>query len=625
MTQRQLADAPSRDISSTQPTFRAHRLPQGAELVAGGGASFRLWAPACPQVRLELANTVSGACLEPMNMQPLTGGWHELFVPDAAAGSCYRFVLPDGLKVPDPASRFQPQDVHGPSEIIDPTAYQWSDFQWQGRRWHEAIIYELHVGSFTLQGTFRAAIDKLDHLVELGVTALEIMPIADFQGQRNWGYDGTLLYAPDSSYGRPDDFKALIDAAHTRGLMVLLDVVYNHFGPEGNYLSVYAPGFFTDRHQTPWGAAVNYDGHQSRPVREFVIHNALYWLEEFNLDGLRLDAVHAIVDDGPKHLLDELAERARALRPNVHLILENEENEVRLLERKPGARGAGHTAQWNDDLHHVLHTAATGENKGYYIDYLADTEKLGRALAEGFAFQGEQMRYRNSPRGEPSAHLAPQAFVSFLQNHDQIGNRAFGERLTALASPEILRAVAAVYLLLPQVPMLFMGEEWGATQPFPFFCDAQGDLGEAIREGRRQEFARDPDFHDEATRDRIPDPTAESTFLSSKLQWGDLAEPEHAAWLRFYRGLIDKRRSTIIPLLTRMAQRGGYYEVLGTGAVRVHWLISGTHQLTLACNLSTEPCAAISPDHGVLIWQEGKLGGEGASPWFVRWSLDGPL
>ena len=402
--------------------------------------------------RLEIEGGTS-----PLQLDPLDDGWHELIARNIACRARYRFVLSDGMRVPDPASRFQPDDVHGPSELIDPRAWHWNDDAWKGRPWEEAVLYELHLGAFTPDGTFRAAIDKLDHLAELGITALEIMPVADFPGKRNWGYDGVLPFAPDSSYGRPDDFKALIEAAHARGMMVLLDVVYNHFGPDGNYLSLYAPQFFTERHKTPWGAAINYDGPSSRPVREFFIHNALYWLEEFHLDGLRLDAVHAIIDDSPVDILQELAERVQStdFGRSVRLVLENEKNQARRLMRESDGRPRWYTAQWNDDVHHVLHTAATGESHTYYGPYLGDTSKLGRALAEGFVRE----------RGESSGHLPPTAFIAFIQNHDQIGNRAVGDRLPCAASQAPVGAVAAVYLLLPQIPMLFMGEEWGADSP----------------------------------------------------------------------------------------------------------------------------------------------------------------
>ncbi len=591
----------------------------GAEIRPEGGVRFRLWAPA--HERISLSMEPEGRLIP---MRGIGEGWHELTLVEAAAGTLYRFALPDGLKVPDPASRFQPQDVHGPSEVIDPAAYRWTDQDWRGRPWHEAVLYELHVGACTEEGTFRAAISRLDHLARLGVTGLEIMPVADFAGRWNWGYDGVLPYAPDSSYGRPEDFKALIEAAHRRGLMVLLDVVYNHFGPEGNYLSTYAPGFFTRRHKTPWGDAINYDGKRSKPVREFVIENALYWIKEFHLDGLRLDAVHAIIDDSPKHILDDLAERVRAATADrhVHLILENEENEAKKLARGGDGRPLHYTAQWNDDVHHVLRTAATGEDKGYYAEYLGDTEKLGRALAEGFAFQGEMMEYRGEPRGEQSAGLPPTAFIAFIQNHDQVGNRAFGERITATASPAAVRAIAAVYLLLPQVPMLFMGEEWAASQPFPFFCDFGGEFADAVRKGRRKEFARFPEFKDEKVLERIPDPQAVGTFASAKLRWDETATQPHAEWLEWYRGLLAKRHAEIVPRLAGVGGNAGRFALIGEEAVLVRWRLSAEEELTLAANLSATPREGFLDTSGRTLWQEGDAQGGRFGPWAVRWSID---
>ncbi len=594
---------------------RRHPMPYGAEWSPETGTRFRLWAPAHSQIGLVIEGEA------PRAMRALDEGWHELTLPEAGPGTLYRFRLPDGLEVPDPASRFQPMDVHGPSQVIDPTAYQWQDASWQGRPWHEAVVYELHLGAFTPEGTFRAAIAKLDHLVSLGINTIEIMPVADFPGRRNWGYDGVLLYAPDASYGRPEDFKALVDAAHARGLSVLLDVVYNHFGPDGNYLSAYAPGFFTVRHHTPWGAAIDYDGPQSRPVRDFAIHNALYWIEEFNLDGLRLDAVHAIIDDSGLHLLREIAERVRAaaIRP-VHLVLENEDNGAALLRRNPDGEPEAYTAQWNDDVHHVLHVAASGENKGYYVAYTGDTEKLGRALAEGFAFQGERMDYRGSARGEASAFLPPQAFVAFLQNHDQIGNRAFGDRITAFAPPEAVRAVSAVYLLLPQVPMLFMGEEWGTRQPFPFFCDFSGDLADAVRKGRREEFKRFPEFRDAAMRERIPDPLAESTFVSAKLDWDKVETGRHCQTLDWFKRILAVRRTRVVPLAAGMAGHAGRYAVVGESAVEVYWT-ARRGELVLQANLKPEPQGDFAASADDMIWQEGEADGATLGPWAVRWSV----
>ena len=599
---------------------RVHRNPQGAELQAGGGVRFRLWAPACEEVRVAFYAPGEKGPADIVSMTAMPGGWHEWFEPTARAGTRYQFVLPDGLRVPDPASRFQPEDVHGPSEVVDPAAYAWQDAGWVTRPWREAVIYELHVGAFTAAGTFLAVIERLDHLVTLGVTCLQIMPVAEFPGARNWGYDGVLPYAPDASYGRPEDFKSLIDAAHARGVMVMLDVVYNHFGPDGNYQALYAPAIFTDRHHTPWGAAVNFDGPHSGPVREFIIHNALYWIEEFNLDGLRLDAVHAILDDGAEHVLEELAARVRALRHPVHLVLENEENQASRLLRDESGVPTQYTAQWNDDIHHVLHVAAADEKTGYYFDYHGATHKLGRALAEGFAFQGEVMEFRGTARGEPSAMLPPTAFVAFIQNHDQVGNRAFGDRLGAVAPPAALRALVAVYLLLPQIPMLFMGEEWCAAQPFPFFCDFTGGLAEAVRRGRRLEFAKFPEFEDEAMRERIPDPQSPGTFESAKLRWDDRWLAGHAEWLELYRQLLTVRRERLLPLLAPDVGRAGAFEVLGPGAVSVRWPLPDGNELALEVNLSAHPVDGFAAPRGRTLWQEQETVDGTAGAWYVRWS-----
>jgi malto-oligosyltrehalose trehalohydrolase len=596
-------------------------MPFGAQLRPDGSVRFRLWAPS--HAIIQLAIDAERGKLLPMRRGG--EGWHELVTADARAGTQYGFVLPGGLRVPDPASRYQPNDVHGPSEVIDPRAYGWRDASWNGRPWEEAVLYELHIGTFTSEGTFLSAKDKLDHLVRLGVTAIEIMPIGDFPGRRNWGYDGVLPYAPDSSYGTPDDFKSFIDAAHARGLMVLLDVVYNHFGPEGAYLHTIAPETFTERHKTPWGAGINMDGDLASAVRSFFIHNALYWIEEFHLDGLRLDAVHAIADDSPKHFLEELVERVRAAAPgrHVHLILENEENQAVCLARGSDGSISRYTAQWNDDVHHVLHVAATGERAGYYVDYQGDTGKLGRALAEGFAYQGELMPYRGHERGEPSATLPPSSFVAFIQNHDQVGNRAFGDRLSSIVHPQALKAIAATYLLLPQIPMLFMGEEWAADQPFPFFCDFGADLADAVRHGRRQEFARFPEFQDPAARERIPDPIAEETFSSAKLRWDDMSREPHAAWREWYGKILGVRHCVLVPRLARIHE-GGAYEVIAERGIVVRWKISGKgEQLVLAANLTGAPVEGFPAGPSHVLWCEGSCGNAGVfGPFAVRWSID---
>ncbi|MDB5554168.1 MAG: malto-oligosyltrehalose trehalohydrolase [Rhizobium sp.] len=546
-------------------------------------------------------------------------GWHTLDVAGAGAGTRYCFVLEDGTEVPDPASRYQPLDVHGPSEIIDPRSYQWKCLDWAGRPWSETVIYELHMGTFTEAGTFRAAIEKLDHLKEFGITAIQIMPLADFRGRRNWGYDGVLPYAPDSSYGHPDDLRALIDEAHLRSISVFLDVVYNHLGPDGNYLPLYAP-VFTEKHRSPWGAGINFDGEGSRAVRGFFIENALYWLNEFKFDGLRFDAVHAIKDDSGEHILHEISRRIREETKgrHIHLIVENEENEASLLDHAPDAQQKLFTAQWNDDMHHVLHVAATGEDIGYYADYTDDLEKLARALAEGFVFQGEVMPFRGSPRGEPSGHLQPTAFIAFIQNHDQIGNRAYGDRLSASIDPVRLRTLAAIYLLAPQIPMLFMGEEWGSKDPFPFFCDFDDKLNAIVREGRKSELARMPGFIDDA--DDAPDPTRLETFLSAKLQWEKRDAPDGAGWLAFYRSLLELRRIHVQPLLETFGTSPAKFTV-SDDLVRVTWFAGEGRRLTLLANLGDKDTPIELPPSATVFYPQIDIPVLALRPWRVIWFI----
>jgi len=549
---------------------RSHAMPFGAALLEGGGTRFRLWAPGAARIGLMLAQ---GA---PRTMNALEDGWHELVVSDAWAGTRYQFVLPDGLTVPDPASRFNPDDISGPSEVVDPRAYAWRDRSWRGRPWHEAVIYELHLGSFTSEGTLAAAQARLAELAELGITALELMPLAEFPGKRNWGYDGVLPFAPDAAYGTPEELKAFVDTAHALKLMVLLDVVYNHFGPQGNFLHAYCPQFFNPKHATPWGAAINFDGEMSREVRAFFVHNALYWIEEYRFDGLRLDAVHAIRDDSTVHIVKEIA---RALREGpgrgreVHLVLENGANEARFLERGPDLAPRYATAQWNDDLHHAVHVLTTGEKDGYYADFAdAPLEHLGRTLAQGFAFQGQVSPFHDhKPRGEPSGHLPGGAFVSFLQSHDQVGNRAFGERIHAIGEPRLLAAAYACVLLSPHAPMLFMGEEYAASTPFQYFCDFHDELAEAVRNGRREEFKRFAAFRDPGARARIPDPNARQTFAASRLDWAERSRTPQRRQLALVRELLALRREHLVPRLA--SQRGGgRYRVEGS-ILRVEWTL----------------------------------------------------
>ena len=568
---------------------------------------FRLWAPLAERVLIRIEQRGE------WTMRRRQDGWHVVEVKDARIGDRYKFVLGDGFAVPDPASRFQPEDVHGPSELIDPL-FEWQTQGWKGRRWEEIVIYELHVGAFTEAGTFLAAIEKLDHLQRLGITAIQLMPLSDFRGRYGWGYDGVLPYAPDSSYGRPEHLKMLVDAAHERGICVFLDVVYNHFGPDGNYLPRYAP-IFGDRHESVWGKGLNYDGDGSRFVRDFVIENAIYWLNEFRMDGLRLDAVHAMKDDSDPHILLELAERVRSAFPQrqIHLIVENEDNDSALLARAEDGKPRHFTAQWNDDIHHALHVAATGETFGYYQDYVDWGPPLSRALAEGFAFQGERMEYRGRPRGSPSAGLPPSAFISFIQNHDQIGNRACGDRMISSHPIEAIKAIAAIYLLSPQIPMLFMGEEWGAADPFPFFCDFDEELNAKVRLGRKEELKRLPGFEAEDA----SDPTAEATFRSAKLRWDKMNENPTIG--DYYEQLLRLRHQVIVPLLGDARSCVTTYDP-DASPLRVRWPM-GSSNLHLTANLSNTPVVLKSPIEGQIFFSSDGMANNAIGSWSIVWSL----
>jgi maltooligosyltrehalose trehalohydrolase len=595
-------------------------MPFGAEL-HDDGVRFRLWAPAARRVELVLA----GPGDRTLAMPARDGGWFELSTDAAQANSRYRYRINGELLVPDPASRCNPEDVDGPSMVIDPRAFAWSDGDWRGRPWYESVVYELHTGTFSPEGTFAGIASRLDHLAELGVTTLELMPIGDFPGRRGWGYDGVLPFAPDSAYGTPDTLKALVDAAHRRGLAVMLDVVYNHFGPQGNYLHAYAPQFFSDRHHTPWGPAINFDGLESQTVRDFYIHNACYWLEEYHLDGLRFDAVHAICDDSTPDLLTEIARTLRAgpgRDRSIYLVLENGRNQARYLA---AAGSPEHfDAQWNDDEHHCLHVILTGETDGYYADYAARPHALlCRCLAEGFAYQGEHSHHEGALRGEPSGHLPPTAFVPFLQNHDQIGNRARGERLSQIVHDEAaLRAAVAILLLAPSPPLLFMGEEWAAAQPFPYFCDFGPELAAKVRAGRRREFARFAEFGGL----EIPDACAPSTFESARLRWQDRTQPEHAAWLEFYRRLLTVRRRDIVPLIPAIGA-SRCVKLNDAAAFAVDWSLDDGATLHLITNLTPEAAPGVGRAAGRAVFAthpdvEGAVAKNELAPWSVTWLLE---
>ncbi|MDZ4835039.1 MAG: malto-oligosyltrehalose trehalohydrolase [Candidatus Melainabacteria bacterium] len=579
--------------ANLETSQHVHEMPFGPRLLENGGYEFRLFAPSAKSVDLCLYLN-EGESIIPMTDDG--NGWYKLTANNARAGQRYHFVIDGEMRVPDPASRFQPEDVHGPSELIDPSQFRWEDEDWRGRPWNEAIIYELHVGTFSPDGTYEGIQQKLDYLTELGVTAIELLPLSDFPGNFGWGYDGVLSYAPESAYGRPENLKYLINECHKRGMMVYLDVVYNHFGPDGNYLHVYAKTFFSAKHHTPWGNGINYDDKRSEVVRDFVVNNVLYWLEEFRFDGLRFDAVDTISDDSKVHILNEIAESVRTRfkgEREIHLILENGDNRAELLDGGQGEYTDRFNAQWNDDIHHAMHVLATGENSGYYEDYSDEfsqasaIEHLGRTLVEGFAYQGEKSAFRDGKlRGTPSKSTPSGGFISFIQNHDQIGNRALGERITKIADLDAVSAMVAILLLAPSPPMLFMGEEWGADTPFVWFADFKGDLATSVREGRMREFGKFADFKDPNRRKLIPDPCSLETFYKCKLNWEELRESQHEEWFEFYKRLIALRKLSIVPLLDQIDVAEKSWTITEEGLLDCRWSVANGQELKLLANPS---------------------------------------
>ena len=585
------------------------RRSWGADPAGDGRWAFRLWAPGLDRMGLLLDGREHA-------MDKDADGWFRAELA-AATGSEYRFAPPGGPHVPDPAARAQAGDVHGASVLVDPDAYQWQT-AWAGRPWHETVLYELHVGTFSKAGTFDGVRRHLDHLVEVGVTAIELCPVSQFAGTRGWGYDGVLLYAPHVVYGGPEGLKRLVDAAHERGLMAFLDVVYNHFGPDGNYLHLYAPEFFHEERHTPWGGAIAYD---LKPVRDFFIENALYWLEEYRFDGLRLDAVDQIDDQSDEPILTEIA---RAVRDHpfdrpVHLTTEDDRNVTRFHEREPDGSPKLYDGEWNDDWHHVAHVLATHESEGYYYDYASSPCRfMATALREGYVYQGEHSPFRDwAERGEPSAHLPPVAFVNFLQNHDQTGNRAFGERLTTIAEPEAVRVLTALLLLSPQVPLLFMGEEWGETRPFQFFTDFHGELADAVREGRRREFEKWPKFADPELREHIPDPNDPETFQRSKLDWGAHETAAGQRRLRLVRQLCDVRAREIVPRLAGIGGKAAETELHGARGLTACWRMADGSRLRTVVNFGGEPFELTLPGRELF-----ELGDVSEDPWAIRVTLE---
>ncbi len=573
----------------------SQRIPsaQGADL-RSDGVHYRTWSKHQDVEVLILDQ--SGNTRRRLSLEREGNGFFAVLDPDGRAGDLYQYRFGESQGWPDPASRWQPQGVHGPSMVIDPSAYSWRDAAWQTPELSALVIYEIHVGTFTEAGTFRGAIEKLDHLVSLGVTALELMPVADFPGEHNWGYDGVMLYAPARAYGHPDDLRALVDAAHARGLAVILDVVYNHFGPDGNYTSVFHHDYVDQGQHTPWGAALNYS---SPAVRAFFIENAVYWRREFHIDGFRLDATHEIMDKSPRHLLADIAAAVHAL--GGFVIAEDDRNEPQLV-RPLASGGFGLDGVWTDDFHHVIHVMLTGEREGYYANYKGTTDELVQTLTDGWLYRGQPQLATGEPRGGDPVGLSPSQFIYCISNHDQVGNRAFGERLGHLISPAEYRAVSALLCLVPQTPLIFQGQEWSASSPFQFFTAHNPELGKLVTEGRRREFGKFSAFRDSKVRETIPDPQAPETFANSKLQWEELHQPAHAAILLLYREFLAVRkthpawRDRMDKPLTAVPLRSGLI------AFR---LASGAHECLILCDLRGGGQAP-DLDHGALAPRAGE-------------------
>jgi maltooligosyltrehalose trehalohydrolase len=548
----------------------------------------------------------AGGGLRQLPLKSAGGGYFEGFDLQGKAGDAYGFSL-GGPAFPDPASRAQAGDVHGKSLVVNPHAYAWNEAGWRRPVFRDLVIYELHIGAFTEEGTFRAAIARLPELRELGVTAIEIMPIADFPGGRNWGYDGVLIYAPARAYGSPDDLRALVDAAHREGIAVILDVVYNHLGPDGNYLGAYASQYFCRRHHTPWGDGFNFDDADHEAVREFFLGNPMYWMEEFHIDGFRFDATHEIADDSPVHILAEMTAAVHAR--GGYAIAEDCRNDIFVLDGK----GLGFDGVWADDFHHTARVSQTGETHSYYQDFGGSLSEVIDCLGHGWLYRGQSSRFLGLARGTEGRGLSPSSFVHCLSNHDQTGNRALGERLGAVIHPAAYRALSTILCLTPYTPMLFMGQEWGASSPFLFFCDHKPELGRAITAGRRKEFASFPEFSDPGRQAQIPDPQALETFTRSKLCWAERDRPPHAGLLALYRECLNLRKSES---LFRPTDRS-HWEASAQGGMGVlRFEGAGKEYLLLFFLHPGEKADRPEGNYDVILSSEdSRFGGSGGSAW----------
>jgi maltooligosyltrehalose trehalohydrolase len=588
--------------------FEHRRFPIGAELQPRGGVHFRLWAPKRQRVEVVLEGGGASA------LQAEDKGYFSGAVARASAGSLYRFRLDGGdYLYPDPASRFQPQGPHGPSQVVDPAAFTWSDAHWRGCQPGCGAIYEMHIGTFTPEGTWQAAQRQLSALVDLGITVLEVMPVAAFPGQFGWGYDGVDLFAPTQLYGSPNDFRRFVDAAHAAGLGVILDVVYNHIGPDGNYLHEFSADYFTDRYDNEWGDAINFDGDHAGPVREFFVTNAAYWIDEYHLDGLRLDATQQIFDRSPQHILAEVAQAVqRAARGRTtFLVAENEHQEARLA--RPLPEGYGLNAAWNDDFHHSARVALTGRREAYYCDYRGNPQEFLSQLKRGFLYQGQRSSWQKKHRGTPALDLPPAAFVVFLENHDQISNSGRGWRLHQLASPGRLRALTALLLLGPNTPMLFQGQEFWASAPFLFFADHRPELARAVSKGRHKFLCQFPSLATDAMQPLLADPADVATFQRCKL---DLDERDkHAAAYALHRDLLRLRREDPV---FRSRPPGSRIDgaVLGPDALLVRFFGSQHDDRLLLMNLGRDLDLSPAPEP-LLVPPEG-------ASWSLLWSSEDP-
>ncbi len=576
---------------------------QGADILSEGGVRYRTWAPG-KNVAV-VVSSAAGREVREVSLGKESGGYRSVLDPLGRAGDRYKYRF-DGNDWPDPASRFNPDGVHGEAEVVDPGEYTWGDVGWNAPPLSELVIYELHTGTFTPAGTFPGAIEKLDHLVALGVNAIEIMPVADFPGGHNWGYDGVLLYAPARVYGSPNELRKLVDAAHSRGLAVILDVVYNHLGPDGNYLGSYSRDYFNPTHKTPWGDGFNFE---LQPVRDFFVENALYWRREFHIDGFRLDATHAIADASEKHVLTEIAERVHSL--GGFVIAEDERNEAALLSPREDG-GLGLDAIWSDDFHHVVRVMLTGSREGYFKSYRGTVDELAATLDHGWLLEGEERTPQVAGQPGPATALRPEQFVFCIANHDQVGNQAFGQRLNHLVSPAAFRAASALLCLVPYTPLLLMGQEWSASTPFLFFTDHNPQLGQKVTEGRREEFRSFTAFQDPETRAGIPDPQAEETFLRSKLDWREVEEERHAAVLLLYRELLRLRREA--PVLRNRARENFRVLPPDGGVLQLGFGKEGSEKWFILADLVGGHCMPTLENMGswqlVLSSNEARFGGD---------------